>query len=142
MRKMIWRSLAFSAAVLVAQLMLTTVTAQTRVMRVDVPFAFVASETVLPAGMYYVAYDAVSHKLAMTANEGPHMAFLMPATTAFGSAQTENPKLLFHKYGGEYFLREVVSSVGSVTWTMGPAKAEKTRLKNVGFEVAELRAQR
>ena len=142
MKKMIRTSLAFTAAVVMAQVMLTTVNAQPRVLRVNVPFAFVVSETELPAGAYYVAYEPSSRKLVLTENEGPHMAFLMPMSTAYDSPRAASSKLVFHKYGGEYFLREVARSVGSVTWTFGPAKAEQTRLKNVGFEVAELREQR
>lgn len=142
MRKTIRMSLALTAALLAAQVMIATASAQPRVLKVDIPFAFVASETELPAGAYYVAYDASSRKLVLTGNEGPHVAFLMPATTAYDLPLGASSKLVFHRYGGEYFLREVASSVGSVTWTLGPSKAEQTRLKGVGFEVAELRVKR
>ena len=142
MKKNLWGCLALTCALLVAQVFVTSVTAQPRVLRVNVPFAFVASEKEMPAGTYYVAWEAEHRKLVLASCNGPEMAFLMPVVTAYGTKQDDALKLRFHKYGGEYFLREIASNEGAATWTLGPAKAEKTRLKSFGYEVAEVRSQK
>ena len=79
----------------------------------DVPFSFYAGSRMLPAGQYSIT--DTGNQLAMLLSSGPKgIEFLMPKTTDLRS-DLQVPKLVFLRYGDEYFLAEIWSDVdGSV----------------------------
>jgi hypothetical protein len=72
---------------------------------VDIPFAFMAGGAHLPAGHYLVSHPGNPYLLVIEKDDGRAQAtvFVRPSTTDPNSAET---KLVFHKYGDQYFLAQ------------------------------------
>lgn len=75
--------------------------------RAQVPFSFTIAKKVLPAGAYTVSNNDGT-LLVRGFNSGA-----LTLTTRTQSAASTSPKLVFHRYGDEYILREVWMGGGS-----------------------------
>jgi hypothetical protein len=97
-------------------LLLTAVTllAQTppshRLMTVSIPFAFGVGDQTLPSGKYIVLTVTPERSIRVVSSDGSHSA-VVNTLPNYAQAPSENSRLVFHKYGPEYFLVEV--------WTAG-----------------------
>jgi hypothetical protein len=69
--------------------------------RANVPFSFTVNKKVLPAGTYNVTSSA-AHSLLISGFDASTIAMSQHAESTSGS-----PRLVFHRYGTEYILREV-----------------------------------
>jgi len=69
--------------------------------RANVPFSFTVDKKVLPAGTYNVTSSA-AHSLLISSFGGSAVTMGQRAESSSGS-----PRLVFHRYGTEYILREV-----------------------------------
>ena len=76
--------------------------------RANVPFSFTVNKKVLPPGKYDVSNSAAHSLLIRGFGAG---AVIMSQRTE--SATSTSPKLVFHRYGDEYILREVWMGGGS-----------------------------
>jgi len=76
--------------------------------RANVPFSFTVNKKVLPPGKYDVSNSAAHALLIRGFGAG---AIVMGQRTE--SATSTSPKLVFHRYGDEYILREVWMGSGS-----------------------------
>jgi len=96
---------AFSLAVLA---LAAPASAQTA-MRANIPFAFVAGNQSLPAGMYNFVLDAnFSHCHIDSLSDGStHPVHFVPGSTRRQNANADNGVLQFQKYGNRYFLSGV-----------------------------------
>ena len=104
-------ALAFVAATQIAQ-------AQQPI-RVTIPFAFTAGEKALPAGEYQVEKAAQgSLALMIRRIDGSEGMFVTTSATASSGPQTKS-KLIFHRYGNQYFLSQV--------WVAGYAQGRQLR---------------
>ncbi len=74
--------------------------------RVDIPFAFMVGSTHLPAGYYYVYHPGDPYLIVIERDDGRAraMAYVHPADTNSDDSST---KLVFNKYGEQYFLAQV-----------------------------------
>ena len=79
-------------------------------LRVQVPFAFSAGSTTLPAGEYRVSQQ-VPGVLRIVAEDGKH-AILLLANSAQKNAGSSGASLIFNQYGTRYFLAEVWGGAG------------------------------
>ena len=75
-------------------------------MRVNVPFAFSAEDHTLPAGNYYVRSINPDHSMALVNADGGQSLIITYTPESAGSA-SQNSRLVFSKYGNEYFLTRV-----------------------------------
>ncbi len=74
---------------------------------VNIPFAFAAGETTLPAGEYRVQkMDGNGAVLLIRCTE-PKASILVVTNSTGGGKQQEQSKLVFHRYGNHYFLSQV-----------------------------------
>jgi hypothetical protein len=89
------------AATLMGVLATLAVTADAAQIRAQVPFSFEVNHKVLPAGTYTVDTSVASGILVRGETSGA-VVMSTPTYSANGS-----PKLVFHRYGDEYILREV-----------------------------------
>lgn len=90
--------------------------------KADVPFSFSAGYGVLPAGEYSITRTA---HMALLLSSGPRGIELMMANTIDQRTDSDTPKLVFHRYGDEYFLAEIWSTDGSVrTLTVHPRERQ------------------
>jgi hypothetical protein len=91
-----------------------TVFAQMRssqqLMKVDIPFAFGVEDRSLPAGEYLVLTVTPERSIRIVSADGKHSA-IVNTLPNYASSPSENSRLVFHRYGNEYFLTQV--------WTAG-----------------------
>lgn len=126
----------FSAAILAASMMVSawTAQAQTSTMRVNIPFAFEAGGKAHAAGQYDLQMTAGGNQVLLQrtdVNEGA--SFLPPPMSNGTYAHIENPHLVFHRHGEQYFLREAhTGQAHTLEWL--PSKNEKKLTSP--FEVA------
>lgn len=86
-----------------------TITAQTLTYDAKIPFSFVVSDATLPAGEYTVPRP-ISPRTMIIRNTDHGLGALtlvVPTTVPSGSLGTA--RLLFHRYGDQYFLSQVWS---------------------------------
>ena len=79
--------------------------------KADVPFSFSAAYGVLPAGEYYIARSGLGQ--VMQLSNGRRGVELMTPNTTDLRDKINTPKLVFHRYGDEYFLAEIWTSTDS-----------------------------
>ncbi len=81
--------------------------------KADVPFEFSAGQGMLPAGDYAITQNGI--QAAVTLSSGRRgVQIMLPQTIEFLDHQ-DATKLVFHRYGDQYFLAEIWSGLdGSV----------------------------
>ena len=114
--------LVFIAATLLAQ---TTVSQ--RLMTVNVPFAFAVEDHSLPAGEYLVLTVTPERSIRIVSADGKHTA-IVNTLPNYAKSPSESSRLVFHRYGNEYFLAQV--------WTGGQNVARKPISSKRAMEIA------
>ncbi len=115
-------------------LLLTAVTlfAQTAgnqlLMKVNVPFAFTVDNQTLPAGRYDVKSVTPEHSIALISADGKH-TFIVKDLPNYASSPSPDSRLVFHKYGNEYFLVQI--------WTAGDKVARNPFVSKRALELAQ-----
>lgn len=84
--------------------------------KADVPFSFSAGYGVLPAGAYSISRVGVQFTLLLSSGQRG-IELMMPNTTEWRNG-FNTPKLVFHRYGDEYFLAEIWSSSDGAVRTL------------------------
>ena len=97
--------LLFTSASVFAQ-----TTPSQRLMKVNIPFAFGVEDHSLPAGQYLVFTVTPERSIRIVSTDGKHSAIVNDLPN-YGSQPSPNSRLVFHRYGNEYFLAQV--------WTAG-----------------------
>lgn len=103
-RTLITICLLFTAATLFAQ------TESRRLMKVNIPFAFSAENHSLPEGEYLVLTVTPERSIRIVSADGKHTA-IVNTLPNYAKSPSESSRLVFHRYGNEYFLAQV--------WTAG-----------------------
>jgi hypothetical protein len=91
--------------------------------RANVPFAFKVGTTQMPAGTYTIRNDAGSSVIAVRN--------VLTGTSALALGRRESPskqtdKLIFHRYGSQYFLTAILGGKGSQGMDLPATKQEKS----------------
>jgi len=120
-RTLITICLLFTAAALFAQ------TESQRLMKVDIPFAFSVEDHSLPAGEYLVLTVTPERSIRIISIDGKHSAIVNDLPNYAGSPSPSS-RLVFHRYGNEYFLTQV--------WTAGQNVARNPLSSKRAMEVA------
>lgn len=115
-------------------------TAQSSVVKANVPFGFTVNNTFLPAGTYLFGFDSSHPELLMIRdrkNAVKALAFGQRGSFGRGNRRT----LIFNRYRDRYFLSEVRLGPGSDGIELSPAKSEKRARKvNRNGELASIAA--
>ena len=93
-------------------LMLTavTVSAQSERSKITIPFSFIVGEKTLPAGEYTVEPNRRdSDKFWLVQNRDSRTSCLFTTISVRANQTQEETKLVFHKYGDQYFLEQIWS---------------------------------
>jgi hypothetical protein len=90
--------------------------------RADVPFAFKMGTTQMPAGTYAIRNDAGSN-LVTIRNVQTGASVLAMGRRESPSKKTD--KLIFHRYGSQYFLTAILGSQGNDGMVLPATKQEK-----------------
>jgi hypothetical protein len=91
-----------------------------------IPFAFQAGSRHMPAGQYDI-YELSPHVVLFRAANGHASGYLM-VTPSQGKLQ-EQGRLVFHRYGNRYFLREVWDARSNQGVECSPSAEEKEILR-------------
>jgi hypothetical protein len=103
-RTLITISLLFAAATLFAQ------TENHRLMTAKVPFSFSVQNRSLPAGEYTIFTVLPERAIRIISTDGRYSAIVFTLPN-YANSPSENSRLIFHRYGDDYFLTQV--------WTAG-----------------------
>jgi hypothetical protein len=83
-------------------------------LRLNVPFAFQVGDKTLPSGDYVVNLDVPSHRITMNGETGEAVNTLF-MTCIYPAQFDSRSALVFHRYGEDYFLRQVQTPGSSVS---------------------------
>lgn len=103
----------------------------------NVPFNFTVNGNSLPAGTYTIGTETNSPNIITITDREKNvhlLAIAMPDSNTSG----ETNKLVFHRYGNQYFLSEVRCSSASMNLELSTSKAEK-RAKTAQTQEAGVR---
>jgi len=114
--------LLLTAITLVAQ-----TTPSQRLMTVNIPFAFSVENHSLPEGEYLVLTVTPERSIRIISTDGKHSA-VVDTLPNYASAPSENSRLVFHRYGDEYFLTQV--------WAVGQNVARNPLSTKRAMEIA------
>lgn len=104
-----WALRVAVAATMVAASGMSVRAAGTEELRCQIPFSFVVNAKTLPPGDYHVDVD-VAHGM-VELRDLSHGAFALGI--GLDDPRTPETKLVFHRYGDQYVLREVWTGGGS-----------------------------
>jgi hypothetical protein len=96
--------------------------AQSRMVKANVPFDFTVGKQLLPAGTYTIKTQ--SSGLIVIKNHDKPITVLTIVDQA-GDRSPNGGKLMFHKYGDQYFLSEILCDWAGVDVVVHPSKVEK-----------------
>ena len=122
------RGLVMTGLLVLSILAATRVARAQQLMVVDIPFAFVAGQTTLPAGEYYVDTSSNNSALLLTHRGNPNASAIVLTMTAPTIEPHSDSKLLFHRYGNRYFL--------SQCWMAGASSSRQLRKSEREKEIA------
>jgi hypothetical protein len=97
--------------------------AQDHKVTANVPFNFTVEGRTLPAGNYSIGNDVNSPRLLTITDRKDGVAIM--AITIPDSGNAADNKLVFHRYGNQYFLSEVRSTNSSMRCHLATSKQEK-----------------
>ena len=112
----------FTAASLLAQM-----SSSQQLMKVDVPFALSVGDYSLPAGEYLILTVTPERSICILSMDGKHSAVVHDLPN-YTSEPSPNSRLVFRRYGNEYFLTQV--------WTVGQDVARNPMLSKKAMESA------
>lgn len=128
-----YAAIALVACVAFVTLAATSSPAQVLI-KADVPFEFSAGHGVLPAGEYNITLSSSPSILVLSSGQRG-VEIMMPKTTE--ERNSEATKLVFHRYGDEYFLAEIWSEADGSMRTLRATPRERQLAKaGVSPEVA------
>jgi hypothetical protein len=99
---------------------------QNNKVQATIPFNFTVNGTAVPAGTYTIGSTSSGSALLEIADrtDGVHVMVLsMPESQPANSSY--NGKLIFHKYGDQYFLAEICGGSSALDVAFPTSKAEK-----------------
>jgi hypothetical protein len=102
--------------------------AQTGVVKATVPFNFIVGQAQLPAGGYVIQHlNPSGVAMSIESSDRKLVKLVIPNACESTQAQ-EKTKLVFHRYGGEYFLAQI--------WTAGNSRGSELPKTQREAEVA------
>lgn len=104
--------------------------ALSRMLKVDIPFAFEVENQQLPSGTYWLDFITTGDG-SLQVIRGVHGKALIFSTTSTSSQNASAiTKLIFHRYGDRYFLTEISNWDGHTrTFAVSPKEKEAMRLQ-------------
>ncbi len=114
-------SIAFLAAA--SLLTVGNASAQTGSVQATVPFNFTVGNTELPAGTYTIS--ATSENVIVVRNKDLPRISMLSMTVGDDATSAKGEELVFHKYGEQYFLSELICPAHAVTGYLPTSRREK-----------------
>ena len=101
--------------------------------RADVPFEFCAGHGVLPAGEYSIGMIGWSSQ-SLALSSGVRWVEIMTPLTTESRKNIRTAKLIFHRYGNEYFLAEMRTGADNTVRTF-PVHPRERQLAKAGLSL-------
>jgi hypothetical protein len=107
-----------------------------KIVRVNVKFDFQIGDRSYPAGEYWIESigrqpDNILQIRSVAGTKENHFIVANPSTTA----QTQAPKLVFEKYGENYFLRNIVLESGQWGYSIRPSRSQRESGKDLAARI-------
>jgi hypothetical protein len=99
-----------------------TTFAQSNAVEAKIPYDFTVGNQLFPSGTYTIEKES-QWFIAIKNHDNANGTTILVNQDAKKSA--DGGKLIFHKYGGQYFLSEVLCDSASMNVELHPSKAEK-----------------
>lgn len=116
-----FRATLSAAVLVVAGLTATHAQAQERAVRVNVPFAFEEGSSHMKPGVYTIGLQD-GNLLSIRGSSNSSFAMVQPEESA---RPAETGKVVFHRYGNRYFLRQIWIAGDNVHLDCHKSRAEK-----------------
>ena len=127
--------LAYLAATLILMVSMGSACARAQSPAFKVPFDFTVGNQVFPAGTYQVSYSATKTAILIRSRDDDRFhAFATTYPADYPADPSTNGKVVFTKYGNQYFLHEVLCSALS----MNVEIPKSTREKQARIQEAQL----
>jgi hypothetical protein len=123
----------FAAAVLALPLC-----AQVTTVRADVPFEFVVGNTTVAPGQYVITSRTGSPEVRLAGSR----SYSLLSNPADFYAGSQEPKLVFHRYGGQYFLSRISTTSASRDFPMSHTERELKKTASAELQTEILVAMR
>jgi hypothetical protein len=91
--------------------------------KADVPFAFSLQDRAMPAGNYQII--ALSDRVLEVWNLDAQHGQLLAKQMSVQSSKQQGPRLVFHKYGNQYFLSQIWDGQSDTGIAIAESKREK-----------------
>ncbi len=101
--------------------------AQSNEVRANVPFDFTVGNELLPSGTYTIRPESTDPNVIVIRSYDKPIVVLSLAHQD-GNTSADGGKLLFHKYGGQYFLSEILCPRAGMNVELPTSKREKRTL--------------
>ena len=121
---------AIAVCLLVSFAIAGTASAQEHAAKATIPFNFNVGDKWVPAGTYVISSDSTNPKVIVIHSEDRKIALL--SVTESDDRRSGAGKLVFTKYGDQYFLHEILCSLCGMNVAFPNSKHEKlarTRLE-------------
>ena len=104
-------------------------------LRANIPFDFVIGTKTLPQGTYTVKFLETSpNVLVISGQDNNEGAIALSITVSAEDIEDNSPKLIFHRYGDQYFLSQVWSGAGLVGKELPKSQQEREHLAKGSLE--------
>jgi hypothetical protein len=117
------RTTAFALLAMANLALAGTSFAQSNGVRATVPFDFTVGNKLLPSGTYTIKQATNTHMIVITSRDKPIAALSL--VNQDGKKSPNGGKLLFHRYGGQYFLSEILCDQADMNVAIPRSKTEK-----------------
>ncbi len=98
--------------------------------RANIPFDFVIGTKTLPQGTYTVKLHETSGTVLVISGQDTNVkAFALSITVSAEDTEDNSPKLIFHRYGDQYFLSQVWSGARLVGQAIPKSQQERELAK-------------
>jgi hypothetical protein len=124
-------------------LAIAPVSAQTTTrLSANIPFEFMVGSTTLPAGEYTVSSQFLSGALGIRSADGREGALVL--ANPMESPNSDQAKLVFNRYGNQYFLSQIWTANRSMGYEVPKSKVEReaSRTASAQRQVLTILAQR
>jgi hypothetical protein len=98
--------------------------AQSNGVQATVPFDFTVGNQLFPAGTYTIKHESMTANVISIRSHDKPIAVLS-LVHRDGNKSPNGGQLLFHKYGGQYFLSEILCEQADMNVAIPPSKSEK-----------------
>jgi hypothetical protein len=89
-----------------------------------IPFDFTVGKRLLPAGTYVIAHVG-SGLISVRGWKGKELVSAITLVTAADQVRKNPDRLIFHKYGDQYFLSEIRGDVGETSGKLSTSALEQ-----------------